>query len=425
MPQHLRQNEDRLRPPEIVQFCKPYWNDSLLKLQKGPDMHKRFPCGGIHRRQFFQTVGIGAVAAPLLPLTAAPVSASSSTDEQKVLGIPGPYAGRVVEVTHPGIIASGQINRQVVRSSMERGMRELTGADDWSSAWRRFFQPGDVVGVKVNPVGNPLANTTTEVLLETIAGLRAAGVRAKDIVVFDRYKDMFIEAGFHKSVPDGVRWDGLTPEPDSTQLKIAGYDPDEYVTMELVHPSHEPKDDRTRRSHLGLVLTKQVGKIVNLAVLKDHGSAGVTLALKNMSHGFVNNVARSHGGPQYNVCNQFIPQVVNHPIIRQKVVLHILDGIKGVFQGGPFGREPNWVWEHKSLFFATDPVAMDHIGWEIIDQRRKSAGLAPVAAVGKMGLDAEREGFDMRQPQHIPLAGALGLGVFDTEKIEHRSIALV
>lgn len=194
--------------------------------------------------------------------------------------------------------------------------------------------------------------------------------------------------------------------------------------MELVHPGEDPKDDRTRRSHLGLVLTKQVDKVVNLAVLKDHGSAGVTLALKNMSHGFVNNVARSHGGPHHNVCNQFIPEIVSHPIIRRKVVLHVIDGIKGVFQGGPFARNPEWVWERKSLFFGTDPVAMDHIGWEIVDEKRKALGLSPVAAVGKMGLDADREGFDMRQPQHIALAGALGLGVFEKAKIEHRRVEL-
>ena len=388
-------------------------------------MHKPHPRSDLNRRQFFRTVGIGAMSVPLTPLLINRVSASAPTEgESSQQGIPGPYPGRVIEVTHPAMVATGAIDREVVRASMERGMRELTGADDGVAAWRRFFDRGDRVGIKVNPVGNPLANTSTAVLLETIAGLRAAGVRAKDIVVFDRYKHMLVEAGFNKNLPDGVRWDGLTPTPDSTQLRIAGYDPDEFVHMELVRPGQDPKDDRTRRSHLGLVLTKQVDKVVNLAVLKDHGSAGVTLALKNMSHGFVNNVARSHGGPHHNVCNQFIPQIVSHPIIRRKVVLHVIDGIKGVFQGGPFARNPEWVWERKSLFFGTDPVAMDHIGWEIVDQKRKSMRLAPVGAVGKMGLDADREGFDMRQPQHIPLAGALGLGSFEKEKIEHRRVEL-
>ena len=34
-------------------------------------------------------------------------------------------------------------------------MMELTGADGWVDAWRQFFEPGDVVGIKVNPVGQP------------------------------------------------------------------------------------------------------------------------------------------------------------------------------------------------------------------------------------------------------------------------------
>lgn len=385
-------------------------------------MFPTYPCGGMNRRQFVGAIGGGMASASALLLPTKTVSAARRSEPGA--GIPGPFPGRVVEVMHAGMIRQGVKDARAIHTAIECGMMELTGEETVAAAWRRFVQPGDVVGIKVNPVGNPLANSSTEVLLETIAGLRAAGVRAQDIVVFDRFKNMFVDAGFHKTLPERVRWDGLTPENDPTQLEIRGYDPDEYISMELVLPGHDPKDERTRRSHLGLLLTKQVDKIVCLPVLKDHGSAGVTLALKNMSHGFVNNVARSHGGPHYNVCNQFIPEVVSHPVIRQKAVLQILDGIKGVFQGGPHAQKPEWTWERNSLFFATDPVAMDHIGWEIIDEQRKRQGLAPVAAVGKMGLDADREAFDMRQPQHIPLAGTLGLGVFDKEKIEHRRVEL-
>ena len=75
-----------------------------------------------------------------------------------------------------------------------------------------------------------------------------------------------------------------------------------------------------------------------------------------MSHGLVNNVCRSHSTPDTNVCNQFIPQVVAHPVIRKKCVLHIMDGIKGVYQGGPAASRPEWTWENNALLFATDPV---------------------------------------------------------------------
>ncbi len=53
--------------------------------------------------------------------------------------------------------------------------------------------------------------------------------------------------------------------------RVAGYDPDEFMVMELVGAGLDPKDDRTRRSHLGLLVTRRVNKIVLLPVLKDHG----------------------------------------------------------------------------------------------------------------------------------------------------------
>jgi uncharacterized protein (DUF362 family) len=400
-------------------------------------MQKRYPCGGLARREFLA----GAAALPVLAAMNVSAAQPREADDPRApvgkLGVPGPYPGRVIEARNPSMCKEGVKNRAAIKATLARGMKELTGADDAVGAWRSFFEPGDVVGIKMNPVGNPLANTSSELMLEVIEGLKSAGVKTRDMFVFERYKQEFIAAGMHKAVPDGVRWGGLTPENDPSQLQIAwpgddpvaGYDPDEYMTMELIHRGHDPKDDRNLRSHLGLLVTKRVNKLVMLPVLKDHGSAGVTGALKNMSHGLVNNVARSHSSVDTNVCNQFIPQVVSHPIIRQKCVLQILDGIKGVFQKGPFGRNPEFIWEYNALFLATDPVALDRVEWRIIDAKRKEEKLPPVAATGKSALDPlGTEGFDVRQPQHISLAGNLGLGYFELEatpgrgKIDHRVI---
>ena len=73
-------------------------------------------------------------------------------------------------------------------------------------------------------------------------------------------------------------------------------------------------------------------------MLKHHQSAGVTIGLKNMSHDLVNNVNRSHSTPTLNACGTFIPAVVNLPVIRQKAVLHICDGVKASYHGGPGAR---------------------------------------------------------------------------------------
>src|SRR5438105_15961477 len=96
---------------------------------------------------------IAALAALALPAAAA----GQTIPAGEHLGIPGPYPGRIVHVSHPAVVVDGAVRRDTVRKMMERGMRALTGAADEASAWKRFFKPGDVVGVKVCPVGYPRA----------------------------------------------------------------------------------------------------------------------------------------------------------------------------------------------------------------------------------------------------------------------------
>ncbi|MDR3622268.1 MAG: DUF362 domain-containing protein [Paludisphaera borealis] len=402
-------------------------------------MSDRYPCGSLKRRGF-----LGAAAS--WPFAASLLSSSSSfaADEaqSRVVGstshhgpkidalgkfaAPGLYPGRVVEVKNPAMIRNGARSREAVKATLDRGLKELTGAGDATAAWRTFFEPGDVVGIKVVPNGQPYAHSSFELVLETIEGLKAAGVKPGDIFVYDRYRQELLAAGYDKILPAGIRFGGLTADGgDQLALDfegfrgdpIAGYDKDAFVWMDLVNYGDNPKDERAYRSHLGKFVTKVVNKIVAIPVLKDHGSAGVTGALKNMSHGSVNNVARSHTNTFTNVCNQFIPQVVTHPVIRSKFVLQIMDGIRGVYQGGPFAdanSQGKWTWEYNALLLATDPVALDHIEWGIVDAKRVLEKLPPVAASGKSAIDPlGTEGFDVRQPQHIALAGALGMGNFD------------
>ena len=394
-------------------------------------MRDRHPCGGMRRRQFLAGAAAAASAMPMMGATPAFASARArqrpqgggAAPAEGGLGVPGPYPGQVIEARNPSMIRGGKKDRDAIRATLGRGLTELTGADDAVEAWRSFFEPGDVVGIKVVPNGHPQHPTSPELVLEVIDGLEAAGVRRKDMVVFDRYESEFLSAGYQDILPDGVAFGGLTAkEGDPSQLKlsfeggkgISGYDPDEFVEMNLVSSGHDPKDDRAYRSHLGLLLTRRLNKVVCLPCLKDHGASGVTGCLKNMSHGFVNNVERSHSSPWSNATNTFIPSIVQHPIIREKCVLQIMDGIRGIWQGGPFGRNPEYAWDYNALIVGTDPVAIDHVEWDIIDAKRKEMGVPGVGAVGRLAADPfNREGFDIRQPQHIALAGNLGLGFFD------------
>ncbi len=376
------------------------------------------------------------------------------THEDGPLGIPGPYPGRVVEVSHPGAVRNLKRNRAVVKRMIDRGMTQLVGSDDPTEAWRRFFQPGDRVGVKVVPVGKPHSISSYEVVQEVISGLRSAKVRLRDILVFERYKNEFMACNYNTILPDGVHWECSSAAYDDRQVRldgqpegragresrIAGYDRDVYRELPYCAPAHDGTDERRFQSHVSKIITQRVDKFISIPVLKDHRSAGVTLALKNLSHGSVNNVARSHivhqhethDGHSLNQCGTFIPAMVTLPPIREKAVLQILDGLVGTYEGGP----GNWnstfsLWEFQSLFFATDPVALDHVGWRIIDAKRAAEGLPRVA---EMGVDAyaglhefrpsrPSEQFHIRQPQHIALAAAAGLGVFDMAAIDHRRLA--
>src|ERR1022692_591881 len=56
--------------------------------------------------------------------------------------MPGPFPGLVVGVEHPGSIANGVYQAEPVRRMVEKGMTALTGAPNWTQAWRSYAQNG-------------------------------------------------------------------------------------------------------------------------------------------------------------------------------------------------------------------------------------------------------------------------------------------
>lgn len=362
------------------------------------------------RREFLKTIIAGAAA----------TYGTAMAKPNEKIGLPGPYPGRVIAVEHSGSIIEGKFQRPAIHSMMNRGMMDLTGAPSPEEAWRTFFEPGDVVGIKLNPVGRPDVISSPETVNEIINGLKMAGVPLKNMVAYDRYKSEFLDAGFDKWLPEGVRYTWGTDKTHPLQLDMDMYDENEYVEMALVQPNGDPNDRHQRRSYLAKFITKDVNKLVNLCMVKHHQSAGVTVALKNLSHGLVNNVARSHSTPSLNTCGTFIPNIVDHPVIRKKTVLNICDGIRAAYHGGPGRTVSGYMWEHKTMYFATDPVALDKTGLKVIDAKRKEVGRL---SIGDAKPDKDSR-FTNMQVEHIEIAGALGLGVYDDKKIDVRAVKL-
>ena len=109
---------------------------------------------------------------------------------------------------------------------MHKGMTELTGAPSWTEAWRVFVQPGDVVGIKMSPVGGRKLCSDPSVLHLIIDGIKQAGVPVKDIVVYERYRKE-LDVGYHRWLP--LECDGQAAEEYETwQLGMTGYDRDVY-----------------------------------------------------------------------------------------------------------------------------------------------------------------------------------------------------
>src|SRR5206468_12345292 len=94
-------------------------------------------------------------------------------------GMPGPFPGRVVGIEHPACIVGGAYQAAPVRRMMEEGMTTLTGAPAWADAWRSFFEKGDVVGIKVSPVGGARLCSDVSVLHTILDGLKEAGVSGR------------------------------------------------------------------------------------------------------------------------------------------------------------------------------------------------------------------------------------------------------
>jgi uncharacterized protein (DUF362 family) len=111
--------------------------------------------------------------------------------------------------------------------------------------------------------------------------------------------------------------------------------------------------------------------------LKDHGIAGVTIALKNM-FGAIHNPNKYH----LNIGDPYIPDVFMLPSIKKKVRLTICDAMVAQYEGGP-SYMPHWSWAYNGLIFSKDPVALDYTGWKIIEQERQKRGLKSLRELGR------------------------------------------
>jgi len=259
---------------------------------------------------------------------------------------------RVAIARDPALGAAGRSpDSSRVLKLLDRAMQSFYGCDSPLDAWKKVARPGEVVGLKVNCLSGRGASTNP-VLVEAIAErLEQAGIPQKDIVIWDRLNSDLESAGYRvASRKDRIRCVGNDTAGYDTELTVFG----------------------SAGSLLSNTLAKTCDAVINLPVLKDHGIAGVTLALKNL-FGAIHNPNKYHS----NAGDPYVADVNMFAAIRQKVRLTICDGITAQYEGGP-SYMPQWSWPYNGLMVAKDPVALDYTGWQIIERKRAEKGMKPL-----------------------------------------------
>jgi uncharacterized protein (DUF362 family) len=295
---------------------------------------------------------------------------------------------RVVQVEHAKVVSSDRkVDPAATREMVRRGLQKLTGVE---KPFEALFKPGERVGLKINCLGKRRIHTHRELVDAFAAELRAAGIRAQDIIVWDRFENHMIKCGYEIE-PDGpgVRCYGT----EDRRSDLARFDPKARYVFE--GSDREP-------SRLSRIFTTDCDKIINLAILKDHGLAGVTLTLKNVAFGVCDNNSRFHGRDRI---GPFIADFCAREDVRQKFVLHVIDGIEGCFDGGPAPSGADTIFQPRKLWFGYDPVAVDSLGAKVIEAERRAKKLPSLKADG-------------RPPDHIALAADRGIGNDNPKRIE-------
>jgi len=287
---------------------------------------------------------------------------------------------RVVVARDPQLRGTGStVDFGRMAALLDRAMLALSGRENPVDAWKKLVRPGETVGLKVNTLGGRGISTNVQLVAAICGRLQEAGIKAGDIVVWDRESDELERAGFHLAM-GGDRVQCFGTDRVGYEQELAAYG--------------------SVGGLLSKILTQRCGVLINLPVLKDHDGAGVTIALKNM-YGVINNPNKYHPDG----CNPFVADLNMLPEIRARMRLTICDATTAMYEGGP-GYKPEHSWNANALLVSTDPVALDHTGWQMIERKRAEKGLKTLEAEG-------------RPPRYIATAADAGhrLGTNDPRKI--------
>ncbi|MBN2529149.1 MAG: DUF362 domain-containing protein [Deltaproteobacteria bacterium] len=295
----------------------------------------------------------------------------------------GTGPGHVVKVHMPGMRIGAYPHPDAARNMVDRAVTELTGESSVKAAWHRFISPTDKIGIKINCLGTRWVSSMKEVVFAIVDSLRDAGVPNENMVIFDMFASNMM----------GGRYD---QQPIAKKVRV------------LAHKDVGQYGDWVKAGPAKAKFTKlflDCDSVINVPPIKDHDLAGVTCCMKNVTFGCVEKPHINH-----DVVNEAMAHLWALEEVRSRIKLNIIDGSTILYDGGPKANRRALV-PHESIYATTDPVAMDTIAYELIENLRKQNGLRTLNEV-------------KRGPHFLKMATNLGLGVGDRKDIRLQTVDL-
>jgi hypothetical protein len=305
-------------------------------------------------------------------------------------------SGRVVHVHDPDATGwdfgndyyGNSVDQDVVNEMVDQGVMELTDASSVAQAWQSLipdYTPGKAVAIKVNfnnsysSCGGCLTNCEDyqlkiDALIHpinaVIRGLKVAYpiLEHSDIWVYDASPGQNPPSS-HRIITgrftddclyNGVRFFDRECREEAT---FSSTDPTAQVTFSPPQGIPTPSDQKITDVLINATYA------INMPIMKRHMFAGVTLGFKNhfgsiddckLLHQWIALEGDYYGGTAYNP----LVELCSNPNIRDKTVLTIGDGLFGNWESNERKSQPWSTFGNQapnSLFFATDPVAIDSV----------------------------------------------------------------
>ncbi|MCU0770797.1 MAG: hypothetical protein MUE94_03370 [Verrucomicrobia bacterium] len=329
----------------------------------------------------------------------------------------------VVLVSDPQATVRLQPQTARVQAMVERGITELTGAPDATSAWRTLANSNDTVAIKVYSSPGPNTGTRIPVVAAVVKGLLSACVLRTNILIWDRSEADLRAAGYARLAESlGIRLGGALQ---------SGYDELDSYEFALVTGlrfgdlEFGRKDDGAgRRSFVTRLLGPNVTRIISIAPASNKHSTGVTGHLYSMTLGSVDNTWRFESNPS--TLSWVLPEIYAMRSVGDRVVLCITDALICQYEGEE-ATLLHYSQVANELYFGTDPVALDLLAIQLLEQQRRSSDTGRPkpdlktyqnAALLQLGTDDLRRvpirRFSMDSGTALPASGA----ATDTPRVE-------